>query len=308
MQKLLCRPVVLEQEQTQCVNKIGPNFQNFCGWFALPQAWDVSIVTNHMEAQMTGVISTVSPSAQIQLSGIQKYLQYKNMCNKRVDVTCYRLKCRRDMPAAFVDFFGTNPTWLQTAFNVSDISLPITQARAATAGLPATIVPRTPAFNEHNVELRNSPTLKEFFSIKQVSRVFLAPGEWRKMHFSKKGKKISKVRDGIVAAASWGSTWDHLKWMGPILLFRVQGSNVHDETLYSGQQAAGLTNFELNTTMSGFNVEFYIKTRSKSLNMLSNSENIQYMGTVSNALPTVALHANEQGWEIRAPQEDAMAA
>lgn len=308
MQRLLSRPIILNNEQTMAVNKLGPNFQNFCSWYCVPKHWSVMDVDCHLQAQNTSAIASVPLTFQAQLMSHRMYMQFKNMCNKRVDVTMYELKLKRDRAAAASDMFGLNPAWLQAVMAVSAHLLPTCAAIATANGLPATVAVRTTGFDTHNVDPKDYPGLNQTFSIKQKLRKFLAPGEFSSFTTSRKGRKVSKVLDGVNTSSSYTATYDHMKWMGPLLLFRVQGSNVHDETLYTAAIGAGLDNTVLNTTMSGFNVEFYSKRTTKSIGVLNNGLMNQYGGYTSAALPVIAAVANEQGWEIRAPQEDAVAA
>lgn len=321
-------PILLKQEETASLSNIGDNGQNRCCWFVqrplAPKHLDLALQSANSVA-VTSVIST-----QVGFIEWLKYFaQYKNGGNHRVDVTVYTLFPRRDMPAAFADMDGINPTYLSTAF--TDVA---TSAEAV----------RLPGMTEHGADIFKT-NLPKFFKIKQKMHKFLEPGEFFNMRMVYRNRLFTKAKFGIQATnSSIAGSWDFLKYCGPMYLIRVQGPIVHNETrITSGaasfapgsaitatanqvvaQQAtddagdqlanwhqvgttvtAGTT-YGVNITTGGYACDVYVRRDIKTyyFNVATQSEMLT--GSLSARLPTNLLRTEEKTYELVAPAEAAM--
>lgn len=286
---------------------MGSNAQNTAYWYVMPEHWHTMMVDAHLEAA-TGVAAVAVPTSQrLHLDKCRTFVQFKNMCTTRCDVTVYRMRLHRDRPKAADDIFGPNPPWITAADDAGNQLIPVTQIAATTSGLPALVAAYRQTLLTHNSEPADFPAIKTLCSVKKLGRYFMNGGEFKHIRFAtKKGHWANKAKDGLSDTAattqqSYKSAWDHLKWMGPMIVFRVQGSAVHDE---SKAETAGTPNAldltDMIQTFSGFNVEFYWRKDTQSTIY---SANLHYQGQVSAALPTIATAANEQAIEMMQVQE-----
>lgn len=321
-------PVTLTQEQTACLANIGDNLQNKCTWFV-----QQPMRPSHLDLALTvagsNAITTVEPQQTAFIEFLKYASQYKNGGNHRVEVNVYTLFPRRDMPAAFSDMTGINPTFLSNAFtNIS------TSAEAV----------RLCGMNEHGADLFKT-NLPKFFKIKQKLHKFLEPGEFFNIKTILRNRKYSKATFGLQQTnSSIAGSWDYLKFCGPIYIVRVQGPIVHNETRITGGQAsfapgaaitdvdnqvvdqqalndagdqlsnwhqvgttitAGTT-YGVNITTGGYAVDVYVKRTIKSYYFNVQNQMEQIQGSLSARLPTNLLRSEEKTYELVAPAEAAM--
>lgn len=295
LQRALYPPLRTVTESAVALNSFGNNLQDHCSWYGLRPLWGIV----HMENMMRSLynkqtVEEIDVSNKIVLEKAQMFLQFKNMANSRADVTVYKLYPRMDMPAGFQEITGTNPALLQNWFTSADNPLP---NNVGAAGPPDTRVwpaLRRQNFNEHDADITTSGA-SQFFRIKKVMRKFLEPGQFVILKMADRRPKIvSKQKFGIIAGDTFSANWDYWKSFGPILLFRVQGSATHNKSLAT----APASNKDLQSTMSSYNVEMYIK---RAYTARQHSAFITQHGMISASLPTFNV-ADEKGVEIRQAQ------
>lgn len=298
LKHVLTKPVVLTYEAKQNISKMGDNLQNYCQWYGFFPTWHATHVDAHMAAQAGAAIATIKPDFQYFLDKVQTFLQFKNMSNSRCDVTLYKLYPKRDIPAAAPAITGVNPQWVQDGFAAAQQNLAVVPG-----AVPA---PRLQPYDEHNADLFMSSNMAEFFSIKKVLRKFMEPGQFVILKAKDfKGHVISKNRLGLQQTTdTYAGEYRHQRWQGPIWLFRIQGSQTHAAP--GGVVPLPLNNTDLSVTMSGFNVEFYIRTKTASLGAVG-TQPIQATAMMTDVLPRF-IAANEAGWEVRVAQNQPMEA
>lgn len=249
-------PTYLEREFTQCINRIASaavnNQYNKCGWFSTPMAFNPGLADIALSvAAETVDPATIRPQFQFQ-AGIKTFIQIKNQSSFRADVTMYRVTPKRDLPKTFGALGGANPAWISSSFAA---------AQALLTSIPVTA--RLKEFDEHNADLK-TPGLISGLSVKRLSRFYLNAGEFKQFRFAKKPTTRSKSQDGLhLTTDTYDSIWVQQKWMGSFVVFRVQGSEVHDEAKVTAALAAApaITNLDFGSTMSTFNCEFYCQAK-----------------------------------------------
>lgn len=297
LKHVLTKPVVLTYESKQNISKMGDNLQNYCQWFGFFPMWRTFIIDDHFAAQAAAAPNTIKPDFEFFLDKCETFLQFKNMSNTRADVTMYKLYPKRDIPAAAPAITGVNPQWLVDGFAAAQQNIAVVPG--------GSYVPRLQPYDEHNADLFMSSNMAEFFSIKKTLRKFIEPGQFVILKAKdNRGHVVSKTKLGMqVTTDTYSTEYRHQRWQGPIWLFRVQGSQVH-AVPPPPAVVLPLNNTDLSITMSGFNVEFYIRTKTSSLGAVGTQPK-QYTAMMSDILPRFVV-ANEQNWDVRIPQGDAM--
>lgn len=288
LQRALYPPVRIEAEGTTALNSFGDDLQDRCSWWGYKPLWTIPRMQELMRSIFNkDSIEQVDVSDKLLLESAKLFLQFKNMANTRADVTVYKLYPRMDMPQLMTSTDGVNPPIVQGWFGAADNPLPdnpSTQWASLRRGV----------FNEHDADITVAGSSK-FFRIKKVMRKFLEPGQFVILKMAdRRPKLVSKAMFGVVAGQSFADYWDHFKAFGPILLFRVQGSATHNKSLAT----APADNKQLGSTMSSYNVEFYVKGQ---WTARENPALSSRHGIISERLPVFAV-ANEKGVEIRQAQ------
>lgn len=295
--RMLSRPLSLRYEEFRSLNAMGNSMQGFCSWQCKPLFFRPDDIDAHFVAQYANSevkIDEIRQDFTFYMEQSKVFMQWKNMCNRRIDVTVWKLYPKMDIGVNSVTFdtlMGTNPEWIQNAFGE-----PIEPVGAV----------RQQAYDEHNADLFRCPIFKDLFKVVRVTRRFLEPGAffvrkyaWRKGHITRKGK------DDVRSDSSYALTWQHKRWMGPLILTRVQGSQVHDESKIPNFGTGGvMDNTSMDPTFSGYNCETYQERISVSRTMPAFGSQSSSAGELGAALSTYPSYLNEQGWEIRVPQED----
>lgn len=249
------------------------------------------MVDQMAEAQSALAIASVQPDYEFYMDRAYHYIQFKNQANARCDVTVWAWYPKRDISAAFDVVTGVNPAWIQHAFNSTYEHL---------ATVPS-VTPRLKPFDEHNADLTQCPKITDFFKIRKVGRYYLMPGDFKKMVFKwRKGRVMTKNKDGVLAASSWDATYRHQKWMGPLIVFRCQGALAHDENAVTSNPNWANTDF---TPVPGpYNVEFYGSRRWKSYANVGTAP-IQVEAVTTSALSVPIDSADARAMELQAPFE-----
>lgn len=331
----LSPPMHLKKQEVWNITTAGDNLQNKCAWLCIPrilQCNDLDLACNRAGRRETAQANlvtgdvTVSGGARTEnyigagastyhrneekviVSRAQRWIQFKNQCNKRVDVQYWIIMPRRDItqhwenPTGLGSMFGTNPPWIARMFDAQHNPPLTTNAYL--------VNDRLQAWDEHNADPFMS-AMPKFFKIKKMGRKFLEPGVFFKLHFKmKKMMYLNTVADGLTtdttdpssgAIDAYQAKYKHMRKQGPLLLVRCQGSATHDASTATMPLVSPAT---ITMTMSGFNVEVFSE---KDWKFFSLGPNIAkpLRAMVTDPLPNFVV-ANERNFELRQEQNDAM--
>lgn len=333
--------MVITRQATFNLTRVGDNLQNKCSWLAVEACMninDVDIAMNritqyelkkvavtvpavpfgpvdfNVSDNLTTATNIAAPAypasdtqthlneAKLIVTKQKSWMQVKNQCNKRIDITVFKLTPRRDTPGLWHEAFagqtigGINKAWLQVMWATG------TQPPILNTANGAYLVPdRLVAWDEHNADPFQS-AMPKYFKIKKMQRKFMEPGTFfqLKVHM-KRPKYFNKITDGTALNGTYSSTWQHLRKMGFIYLIRAQGSATHDSTscVVPNNQTATVT-----MTMGGFNAEIF-KQSEYHFHGLGENRAKKKRVTITDPLPVFAV-ANERNFELRQEQNDAM--
>lgn len=288
-------PVNLSTEFAYTLANIGNSTQNKCSWFcwATCRPGDLDTV---LAACSNDVITNVPAQYKAYIQRITFSSQFKNASNHRTDITVYKLYPRRDIPAAYGDMTGLNPTFLQGAFSNLD---------ASSAAV------RLKAYNEHGADPYES-LLPTFYRIKKILRKFMEPGQFFTVVSKIRNKVVSKSQFGLqVTNSSIASQWDYLKRFGPLYLVRAQGPIVHDEAkgvLPIVDSATGGPSNAYDVTPGSYAVDVFTQRHYRLIGSdIAASNNTPQYGMTSLAMPAAITNANEKTYEAVRPDDDVAA-
>lgn len=340
--KRVTPPLHLKAQYTTNMTKAGDNVQNKCSWHVFGQFLE-PVVTDILYNRATqrerstatvpsfaGPFPTPATTVDVELdptvadnvyaptytssnyhisetkclvSHVKHWFQLKNQANKRCDITIFLIRPRRDTPVAWEgasSFLGTDPVWIQRMF-ANTHNPPI----LTTANGGYLFNDRLQAWDEHNASLFMSDTPK-FFKIKQLKRLFLEPGGWKKFVFHKrKPTWFNKTTDGVDTNGTYGATWNWLKKMGSLIVIRSQGSQIQNSAS-AGTNNPNTNNTAIAMSMSGYNVQLFREEdwyfRGLGQNMAKRKR-----AFFTDALPSNFTLANEQNFEAQVPAAQPMA-
>lgn len=299
---ILTKPVQLTEETLLSLNNYGDNLQGKCSWYIMQPSWSPAGIDAQIQCQENLGAGDVKRTVDICLSKFQTWCQFKNMGNQRADVTLYKLYPKRDLLLGgayrVLPIAGTKPGIYTGAANEI---LPAGATAATQASYPG--APggwRLPVWNEHNYNIFDNVFLPDMFTIKKTMRKFIEPGQFVVLKNTDFRERVLGYGDfGIATTELLQTRYEHLKMFGPLWLFRIQGSAMHNKTI-----AAPITDATTGATMGCYNVEMYIRKRTESYGAVGTAPQKQ-ISMLSARLPTMLL-ANEAGFEMRQAQNAAM--
>lgn len=291
---VLTRPCELTSETFAVVNNVGDNLQGKCSWYCFAPGWRPNYVDTNLAVHENVAFGTAQRTVDILLAKCETWFQFKNMGNQRCDVTMYKLYPKRDLRPPMKNILGVSNAVGGTCDLIASGF-----ADASLAAYPGSAF-RLPDWNEHGCDIFMNTVIPDFFHVKKAMRKFLEPGQFVVLKRSDKRERKRGYGDyGLNAGTALQTQFYHIKEFGELWLFRVQGSNMHQNTI-----VPPLVDTSTNPTMGGYNVEFYQRTKTTTYGAVGTAPK-EIVGMASARLPTYPL-AQENGWEMRVAQGDPM--
>lgn len=291
------------------VNNEVNNFQGQCGWYGwrafslgdmdnmLSQGYNANLVTG--TAPVGGGAITASlvdggiPIASVP-SDYEVFFEratmetiMKNSSSQQVRLTLWECYPRKDLPIGVSNPYGLDPQLLQDGF--SD-TVPDNQAGGSGAGQNAIL------YNSYGATPFMSGDFAGCFKIKQLHNCVIEPGEQLTHQLKHNGSfLLSKRSFGVKSASSIGATYTYTRKQGTLMLLRVEGMPVHNESAvtHTGRN----DNTQVSTGTYALDI---VQTKRFSYRVPFKTEQ-RRTGYTSTSLGTYTL-INEQAFQEYAPE------
>lgn len=288
LQHIMTEPKQNFQQSSLHLSSMGTNSQAKCQWYMdsplNPSTFDLLL---QQAAQTGGGTSGVDLDQECFIKDSAMTMNTRNNGSHGCQLTGWILFPRRDIPSAeSYSIYGINPTILQQGFT--------DQINPATGPSSTQVL-----YTQYNATPYNSSILCKTFKIKNFFNVWLEPGAQHNIKcFWNRGLIIDKARYGTKMSRGISQDYGCLRDCGPLVLLRVQGTPVHDESQFTVPVSSGTGN----VTASGFNLDVVMQWKINSLcPYVTATRSLQNLD--SSTLPANITAANEQGYNYFGPAE-----
>jgi len=199
------------------ITKAGNNQQGTCQWLALAMETTPAVFDRILSASSNVAIGSVSLSQQVFLESVSNYVDMRNAGGHDCILTVYKCVPRFDIPISEPSVYGSNPQQLIDGFTHA------IEENKATSPV---------AYTDMNATPYMSTSWCSMFKVKPIMRKFMRPGVQVRIKYRKNINYIvKKSKHGLINTASYEENFEHTRRNGPIYLFKVEGTVVHDSAL-----------------------------------------------------------------------------